>query len=131
MAALRLVIESRGGYTAVNGEKLAMLPGDLVLTPNWTWHDHANDSDEPMIWLDGLDSALVRMLEARADMLRGEKRSASMPNQLSAPGIARTTSDPKPTNRPNRSNHPPLSAAAFGSIRRPGAKRRGGRLAPA
>ena len=64
MAALRLVIESRGGYTAVNGEKLAMLPGDLVLTPNWTWHDHANDSDEPMIWLDGLDSALVRMLEA-------------------------------------------------------------------
>jgi len=31
-----------------------MYPGDLVLTPNWTWHDHANDTDEPMIWLDGL-----------------------------------------------------------------------------
>jgi gentisate 1,2-dioxygenase len=63
-AALRMVIESRGGYTAVNGERLAMLPGDLVLTPNWTWHDHANDSDAPMIWLDGLDSGLIRMLEA-------------------------------------------------------------------
>jgi gentisate 1,2-dioxygenase len=41
-----------------------MFPGDLVLTPNWTWHDHANDTDAPMIWLDGLDTPLVRMLEA-------------------------------------------------------------------
>ncbi len=63
LAALRLVIEGTGGYTTVNGEKLPMLPGDLVLTPNWTWHDHANDSDEPMIWMDGLDGPLVRMLE--------------------------------------------------------------------
>jgi len=41
-----------------------MYPGDLVVTPNWTWHDHANDTDAPMIWLDGLDTPLVRMLEA-------------------------------------------------------------------
>src|SRR5437899_12530909 len=41
-----------------------MAPGDLVLTPNWTWHDHANDTDGPLIWLDGLDTPLVRMLEA-------------------------------------------------------------------
>jgi len=41
-----------------------MYPGDLVLTPNWSWHDHANDTDAPMIWLDGLDTPLVRMLEA-------------------------------------------------------------------
>src|SRR5262249_30061046 len=47
-----------------NGERLPMYPGDLVLTPNWTWHDHANDTDAPMIWLDGLDTPLVRMLEA-------------------------------------------------------------------
>jgi len=62
-AALRLIIESQGGYTVVNGQRIPMLPGDLVLTPNWTWHDHANDSDSPMIWLDGLDSPLIRMLE--------------------------------------------------------------------
>ena len=62
-AALRLIIESQGGYTVVNGHRIPMLPGDLVLTPNWTWHDHANDSDSPMIWLDGLDSPLIRMLE--------------------------------------------------------------------
>src|SRR5207245_4464450 len=63
-ASLRTVIETSGGYPAVNGEKLAMRPGDLVLTPSWMWHDHANDSDAPMIWLDGLDSGLIRMLEA-------------------------------------------------------------------
>jgi gentisate 1,2-dioxygenase len=63
-AALRLVIEGSGGYTVVNGERVPMSPGDLVLTPNWSWHDHANDTDAPMIWLDGLDTPLVRMLEA-------------------------------------------------------------------
>jgi len=63
-AALRLIIEGRGGYTVVNGERVPMCPGDLVLTPNWTWHDHANDTDAPMIWLDGLDTPLIRMLEA-------------------------------------------------------------------
>lgn len=63
-AALRLIIEGSGGYTVVNGERVPMAPGDLVLTPNWSWHDHANDTGAPMIWLDGLDTPLVRMLEA-------------------------------------------------------------------
>src|SRR5690349_15864020 len=63
-AALRLIIEGRGGYTVVNGERVPMSPGDLVLTPSWSWHDHANDTGAPMIWLDGLDTPLVRMLEA-------------------------------------------------------------------
>lgn len=63
-AALRFIIEGQGGYTVVNGERVPMSPGDLVLTPNWSWHDHANDTDAPMMWLDGLDTPLVRMLEA-------------------------------------------------------------------
>jgi gentisate 1,2-dioxygenase len=62
--ALRLIIEGSGGYTVVNNERVPMSPGDLVLTPNWCWHDHANDTDAPMIWLDGLDTPLVRMPEA-------------------------------------------------------------------
>jgi gentisate 1,2-dioxygenase len=64
LAALRFIIESDGGYTNVNGEAIPMLPGDLVLTPNWSWHDHANDTTRPMIWLDGLDAPLVRFLGA-------------------------------------------------------------------
>ena len=63
-AALRFVIQSQGGYTTVEGEKIPMHPGDLVLTPNWNWHDHANDTGEPMIWLDGLDLPLVHLLES-------------------------------------------------------------------
>jgi gentisate 1,2-dioxygenase len=64
-AALRMIIESTGGYTVVNGEVIPMQEGDLVLTPNWTWHDHANDAQTPIIWLDGLDSPLVNFFETR------------------------------------------------------------------
>lgn len=63
-AALRFVIESDGGYTTVEGDRIPMRPGDLVLTPNWTWHDHGNDTGNPMIWLDGLDLPLAHLLEA-------------------------------------------------------------------
>ena len=73
-AALRFIIEGSGGYTVVNGERVPMSPGDLVLTPNWSWHDHANDTDAPMIWLDGLDTPLVRMLEAGFYEEYGEER---------------------------------------------------------
>jgi gentisate 1,2-dioxygenase len=62
-AALRFVIEGSGAYTAVNGERLTMRPGDLVLTPSWTWHDHTNETAEPIIWLDGLDIPLILQLE--------------------------------------------------------------------
>jgi gentisate 1,2-dioxygenase len=63
-SALRFVIEGEGAYTAVDGEPTTMRPGDFVITPSWTWHDHGNDSAEPMVWLDGLDIPLVRFFDA-------------------------------------------------------------------
>ncbi|HXA69313.1 MAG TPA: gentisate 1,2-dioxygenase [Stellaceae bacterium] len=63
-SALRFVIEGKGAYTAVDGERTIMEPGDFIITPSWTWHDHGNDSDKPMVWLDGLDVPLVRLLDA-------------------------------------------------------------------
>ena len=63
-AALRFIIEGSGAYTAVEGERTLMQPGDFVLTPSWTWHDHGNDTDQPMVWLDGLDIPIVRLLDA-------------------------------------------------------------------
>lgn len=63
-AALRFVVEGSGAYTAVDGERTIMEEGDFVITPSWTWHDHGNDSDRPMIWMDGLDVPLVNMLDA-------------------------------------------------------------------
>lgn len=58
-SALRLVIEGAGAYTAVDGERVDMYPGDLILTPSWRWHDHGNDSSEPIVWLDVLDVPIV------------------------------------------------------------------------
>ena len=63
-SALRFIMEGSGAYTAVNGEQTFMQPGDLVLTPSWSWHDHGNNTNEPMVWLDGLDIPLIRFLDA-------------------------------------------------------------------
>jgi gentisate 1,2-dioxygenase len=63
-SALRFIIEGRGAYTSVDGERVMMTPGDFIITPSWTWHDHGNLGDGPMVWLDGLDIPMVRMFEA-------------------------------------------------------------------
>lgn len=63
-SALRFVIEGNGAFTAVDGERTVMRPGDFIITPSWTWHDHGNDTTEPMVWLDGLDIPLVGFLDA-------------------------------------------------------------------
>ena len=67
-SALRFIVEGRGAYTAVNGERTTMRPGDFIITPSWTWHDHGNadsaDGGEPVVWLDGLDIPLLRFLDA-------------------------------------------------------------------
>jgi gentisate 1,2-dioxygenase len=62
MAAIRFVVQGRGAYTAVDGEKFPMEEGDLILTPNWTWHEHHNESEDAIIWLDGLDGPLIQAL---------------------------------------------------------------------
>ncbi|ABQ69409.1 gentisate 1,2-dioxygenase [Rhizorhabdus wittichii DC-6] len=62
--ALRFIVEGEGAHTTVSGERTIMHPGDFVLTPNWTWHDHGNESDAPMVWLDGLDIPIVAFLDA-------------------------------------------------------------------
>lgn len=63
-AALRFVMEGDGAYTTVNGVRAVMHVGDLILTPSWTWHSHGNETDRPMVWLDGLDVPLVSALDA-------------------------------------------------------------------
>jgi gentisate 1,2-dioxygenase len=61
--ALRFVVETKDGmYTTVNGEEMLMEPGDLVLSPNWTWHDHTNKSEKPAIWIDILDVNLLHRM---------------------------------------------------------------------
>lgn len=67
-SALRFIVEGRGAWTAVNGERTTMHPGDFIITPSWTWHDHGNpevvEGGEPVVWLDGLDIPIVGSLDA-------------------------------------------------------------------
>jgi len=41
-----------------------MRPGDFVVTPGWTWHDHGNSGAGPVVWLDGLDTAFANFFGA-------------------------------------------------------------------
>jgi len=64
-AALRLVLDAKPGtYTIVNGARVDMLPGDVVLTPSWSWHGHVNTSDATSYWIDFLDIPFVQLSEA-------------------------------------------------------------------
>jgi gentisate 1,2-dioxygenase len=63
-SALRFVIEGSCAFTAVDGERTTMLPGDFIITPSWTFHDHGNPGKEPVIWLDGLDIPMVAFFDA-------------------------------------------------------------------
>jgi gentisate 1,2-dioxygenase len=78
-AALRFVLEGSGVWTLVNGDPIHMAPGDLVLTPSWSWHEHHNPGTEPMIWFDGLDLPLVRTLDAVFFEQGGEELSRYQP----------------------------------------------------
>ncbi len=76
-SALRFIVEGSGAYTAVDGERTMMTPGDFIITPKWTWHDHGyevshdqkldahgHQGTEPMVWLDGLDIPTIRFFDA-------------------------------------------------------------------
>jgi gentisate 1,2-dioxygenase len=41
-----------------------MRPGDFIITPSWTWHDHGCEGSEPVVWLDGLDIPMIRFFDA-------------------------------------------------------------------
>jgi gentisate 1,2-dioxygenase len=62
-SAARIVVEGEGAYTVVDGDKLPMHQGDLILTPGGCWHDHGHGGKDPVIWLDALDLPLFVYLE--------------------------------------------------------------------
>lgn len=62
-SAARIIVEGKGGFTVVEGEKQPMEEGDLVLTPGGDWHDHGHEGTGPVIWLDALDLPLFVYLE--------------------------------------------------------------------
>ena len=89
-SALRFVVEGHGAYTAVDGERTAMKPGDFIITPSWTWHDHGHigavDTDKPVVWLDGLDIPMLRFFDAGF----AENGSAAQQDVTKPEGISRS-----------------------------------------
>jgi gentisate 1,2-dioxygenase len=108
-AALRIIIEGEGAYTCTDGERLWMEPGDLILTPAWSYHDHKNEGKGPMIWLDGLDVPLIQAMDTFFFELFPGKRTqpatqadeASL-SRFAAPGM-------RPANFTWQKNYSPLT----------------------
>ena len=73
-SALRFLIEGEGAFTAVDRERITMRPGDFVVTPSWTYHDHGNPGNDPVFWLDGLDIPIVNLLETCFSNRYGEEQ---------------------------------------------------------
>ena len=61
--ASRTILSDNGGYTTIEGERCEAARGDLILTPNGTWHDHGNDGATPVVWADILDFPLFEFLD--------------------------------------------------------------------
>jgi len=72
--ALRFIIEGTQGFTAVEGQKMVMERGDVILTPSWHWHDHGNEGPGPVVWLDGLDLPLFKYAPVNFAEMYNEKR---------------------------------------------------------
>jgi len=61
--ALRLVLDTgENAFTIVGGKKVPMVSGDVLLTPNWSWHAHSNESTQHAYWMDFLDVPTVHLL---------------------------------------------------------------------
>lgn len=88
--AFRFVLEGKGATTFVDNRGYPMEEGDMILTPNWTWHGHKNGSDRRICWYDGLD--LVFMVYCNAVFTehgsdeKVESNKASLPDEAYASG---------------------------------------------
>lgn len=80
-SAIRFVVEGSGGFTTVEGEKLPMEKGDLILTPAGQWHEHGHEGTGPVVWLDALDLPLVYYLEASYAVEGPKQAPGNMPDR--------------------------------------------------
>ncbi len=100
--AVRVIIDGKGSYSIVNGQKIPMETGDVVLTPGWCWHGHGHDGDQPAYWFDGLDVPLTQLLEPMfyeehpKKYEPVERMVTSSPFRLTRESIARGLDDAKP-----------------------------------
>jgi gentisate 1,2-dioxygenase len=105
-AATRFIVQGEGAYTTVDGEPLVLSRGDYVTTPGWSWHDHTNNSDQPIVWLDVHDNPLVGKLNSRF----GEPYAEPMQPITKPAGYTRDlTGIVRPVNRALHASHQPAA----------------------
>ncbi len=94
MNALRFALEGDGAVTIVEGKSCQMLPGDMILTPAWTWHEHAHEGRERAVWVDALDVPMHRYLDTGVFEPGPAHDIAELPTDLAfaAAGLAPATS---------------------------------------
>ena len=63
-SAIRFGLKGKGNFTGVDGEDIVFGPGDMLLTPNDTWHNHGTVGNEQALNLSVLDLPLVETLNA-------------------------------------------------------------------
>lgn len=63
-SAIRFGLTGSMNFTGVDGENITFGPGDMVLTPGNTWHNHGNQGSEAAVNLSVLDVPLVDTLNA-------------------------------------------------------------------
>jgi len=86
--ASRTILSEEGGYTTIEGERCEAARGDLILTPNGTWHDHGNDGSKPVVWIDVLDFPLMEFLDCvwLDETYPGDTQGNSRAQPVSLPG---------------------------------------------
>lgn len=114
-SALRFVLDGSGAHTSVNGERTIMEFGDFVITPPWAWHDHGNESDQPMIWMDGLDIPMVSFFDASfAEKLDVEEQAIG---RHSGDSLARYGANMLPVDFQQQSQASPIFNYPYGRSR--------------
>ena len=127
--ALRFVVEGEGAYTTVDGEKAVMREGDFIITPSGVWHEHGNESDRPVVWLDGLDIPIVTLLDA-SFAERGPEDGAATPPRPLGDAAARYGSGLLPVETPSGGPASPVFSFPYARTREALDRLREGGAAP-
>lgn len=61
--AMRVILDGYGTYSVIDGVKVPMNTGDVMLTPGGCYHGHGHEGDAPAYWFDCLDVPLTRLFE--------------------------------------------------------------------
>lgn len=104
-SALRFIMQGTGASGVVNGVKYNFEPGDYVITPEWCWHDHINEGEDTVFWMDCLDIPFTSALTSSFfEMYPETRQPVEFPEDYNtkryAGGMVRPISDRKPSPAP-------------------------------